>query len=434
MNLWLDELFCISVAKIEGLNVLQFLKESDTNPPLFYLVLTLWYKLFGDEISVLRILPILLVNIAFCFIYFTLIKNKLNTIAYASVNYFFSSLIFVFHSLDIRQYSLLILGISICIYFLYSPISIDPQKRRLTKAAYIIGLLICAYSHNFGLIFWFSHFFIYLMHYRFFHTISIKELFFTNIISFIFYLPWLPVVYYQATHSGAIDWIEPLSIRTYYIFKSWTLQYSISLIILASLYQCFRIWKSKDYKSALYISIPALYILPPFLFIFLSEALGKHLFQLRYLQQSFIALFLLLSFLFYSKRFQKSIGVFFLAFMYYQLLNFPYVKFKNLTRAWTVDWKALASEVKSLQADHTIIYHPNLFDFPLKTYEIGDKHYPAQTFNFEDIKGTFYFYTYTNKLQTNTKYLFDKLKNKKCHEEIYPTKIRRITFMKVTCL
>tara|TARA_B100001971_G_scaffold111365_1_gene102393 strand:+ start:16764 stop:18146 length:1383 start_codon:yes stop_codon:yes gene_type:complete len=424
---WQDELFCLNAVKNTGINILQFTKESDTNPPLFYLILYSWYNIMGEKLNALRLLPVLTINLSFCLMYLTFIKNKLETVGYALSFYTFISMPFIYHTYNLRPYGLFILGISSTVFFLYSPI----KNTRLKSIGYLGGLLISVYSHNFGLFFWFSHFFIYLIHFKFFKTLTIKNFLICNTLALILYLPWLPSVLVQINNSN-IDWITPMTSTSLYELKTRVTNFSPYILIIGLVYQLYRLYRYKSRVSLMMFFIILLHILSPLIFIYILQILGKNIFQIRYLQQSLIAFYIFLAIFSYSKHLKKTIGFIFIILLFLNLKNFNYTKFENYYEVWNIDWKSLSRNIKSLTQNNTVYFHPNAFAFSLEYYGEIKNHYPIVDRNLKEISGQFYFYTHTKSIIKNVSNLKSKI-NPQCRVDLMKIKVKGISFFKVDC-
>jgi len=129
---------------------------ADTMPPLFYFVLHFWQTL-GSEIFFLRLLGVIF-SIAILVISFDLVKRIYGSPAGLWTAFFIAiAPIHIYHSQDIRMYTLLVLGqITYFWFFLRIFVKPDPHEN---KYFFWVGLVISGtiamYSHNlaiFGLV------------------------------------------------------------------------------------------------------------------------------------------------------------------------------------------------------------------------------------------------------------------------------------------
>lgn len=432
-ELWIDELFCIFVVSHKHLSIIQFLVEHDTNPPLFFLVLHVWHKLFQLDPFNLRILPILISNISFIFLYRLFIKRGLLTIAYALPIYLFTSHIYIFHTIDLRPYSFFILGICMSMYALYSP---GDDKQLLNKILYVLGISIALYSHNFAMIFWFSQFVIYLIFYKWVRTFSFKELFKLNLFVFIIYLPWLVNIPSQLKNSRAISWIEPLGKGTLINLDFWfhTFDYT-PLVVLFCLQLVWMLYKRDSMRLIVALKV-FLHISAAALFIIICDYLGKHLFQVRYLQQTFISMYVFIALLFYFPKYQKILGVFLMAFLVFKIQTFSIIKFKNDTQGWTSDWKLLAKELKHKNQENlSIVFEPYYFNTPILVHDPSLKLIPLEEIKKHqfEVSNPFYFYINHQTKEEIESFFKKDFPFKNCKAVELRNDIRSLSLAKILC-
>ena len=74
-SLWLDEAISANVAKMPMLEIVKNFSINDFHPPLYYLFLNFWTKIFGSKVVLLRLSSVLFSLITIYFVYF--IGNKI---------------------------------------------------------------------------------------------------------------------------------------------------------------------------------------------------------------------------------------------------------------------------------------------------------------------------------------------------------------------
>lgn len=170
----------------------------ENNPPLFFVILHFWIKMFGIGVVSARFLPMLFSALAVIFIYKIGKKFLTQKIAIgASLLYTFSNLN-IMEAHDTRVYSLLVLLTTASMYFYFSLIGSE-NKRKYSIALTITNILLI-YAH-------FLAFFIIIL--QAIYTLFIpsvrkkifKEHLYSSILLFISYLPYLYLLIERFTRT-----------------------------------------------------------------------------------------------------------------------------------------------------------------------------------------------------------------------------------------
>jgi mannosyltransferase len=185
----IDEPFSIYNAQGSIKDIL-LLMPGENNPPLFFIVLHYWIKLFGINPVSVRFLPMIFSSLTVIFIYLTGSRFFNIVVAItASILFSFSNLN-MFHAHDTRVYSLFVLLATASMYqFL---VFIETKKSRPLVVFTILNILL-GYAHFFG-------FFIFALQFVVVFTIKtlrewqyLKKYLLFVFIHFLFYLPYLQV-------------------------------------------------------------------------------------------------------------------------------------------------------------------------------------------------------------------------------------------------
>ncbi len=205
-DICIDEPFTIFYAQSNMHDLFEMLRN-ENNPPLFFLLLHFWIRLFGIGPAAVRALPVIFSSLAVSYIYKTGRLNYNRIIALtASLVYTFSNLN-ILHAHNTRVYSLFVLLASASMYYYMALITKD--QKTAAQRGLIISNLLLAYSHFFG-------FFIILL--QLFFTLTVpgirKNIFrlhlWATIIFSLFYSPYLYIFITRFISSSSQGtWVAP---------------------------------------------------------------------------------------------------------------------------------------------------------------------------------------------------------------------------------
>jgi len=203
-DVWLDEANTVRIAENPTGSMISRLKL-DSSPPLYYLMLHYWMKIFGQSESAIRglsaLLGVLLVAAVF------LVTRRLFDKETGLVSAAFTALspIQIMYSQETRMYTLLPLLGLLSFYFFLRFLE-EPRPVILALSALFTALSL--YTHNFGFFLLPVQFFMLLL------TKSPPRSFLKWSISlavlFILYLPWLPVLLFQIRNDTNYAWITQI--------------------------------------------------------------------------------------------------------------------------------------------------------------------------------------------------------------------------------
>jgi len=193
VSLWGDESFAAVLAS-KPIDKIVTIVARDTSPPLYYLCLHLFMKVFGSSETSIRSLSFIFFLFS-CFFVF-LIGQKLwdkKTGILASLACFFNP--FLFHyAFEGRMYAILLLTTTAAAYFYLAK----------NQVAYVLAAIAALYSHHFSIFVIAAHFFFQI-------PLLFKKGFLKTLkpylIITLLYTPWLYPLYYQTSLVGSGFWL-----------------------------------------------------------------------------------------------------------------------------------------------------------------------------------------------------------------------------------
>lgn len=213
-----DEPFTLFYAQV-GMDQFSQMLEHENNPPLFFLLVHIWIKLFGVEAAAVRTLPLLFSIFTAPFIY--LIGKKffnLKTGIIAALLFTFSSYS-IYFAHETRVYSLFGLLTAVSMYGFLS--LMKNPKSKISFWTFIIANALLIYSHFFGFfVFAIQGICILLIKEFRFHW---KKGFIGFLITGGLYLPYLPTFINRFLASKDGTWVpEPTLKSLYYVLKDFS--------------------------------------------------------------------------------------------------------------------------------------------------------------------------------------------------------------------
>ena len=210
-SLWGDEAYSVHVGQTSVISIIQTSINSDTHPPLYYLMLHFWMLLFGQSEIAVRALSACLGIISVLLIYKVgreLYNSKIGLIASLLMTI---STFAIYSSQEARQYSLLLLLTLLSFLFFIRIIKADKPNKLLLLCYSLTNILIC-YTHLFGLFAVGAQVLYFLLFRR--RYVKAKSIFWVaQVVTLISFSPWIYVLVTK-TFQGAIhglDWIPETS-------------------------------------------------------------------------------------------------------------------------------------------------------------------------------------------------------------------------------
>jgi len=333
-SLWGDEAWAATLA-IKPVWQIVTIVSRDTSPPLYYLLLHFWMKIFGHGEVSIRLLSFLFFC-ATCFFVYLLGKHLWDkkTAMIAAILAFLNPFLFQY-AFEGRMYSLLLLTTTSSMYFYLKG----------KKTAYILSSIASLYTHHFSLFVIFVQFLWSLRQLKNQSLFSALKPYFLIGLA---YLPWLYPLYYQTSLVSSGFWLgKPTLKNIRELFSDFflgqndhRLRLALSLaVIFTFLFRSFKQWKEEIFLF--------LWALLPILLTFFISQFKSSIFYNRYLLYCLPPLILILS----SRR--QNLSLTFILLMIFSLGIMDGYYFTHPTKR---PFRELSSYVKSLEQEH-----PDLF-------------------------------------------------------------------------
>lgn len=200
-SLWLDEATSALVAqKHTFLEIIKYFSPGDFHPPLYYLILNTWGKLFGySEISMR--FPSILFSIGTIYTVYKICRQVVTKeVQYLSI---FSAILcsisplFIYYSQEARMYSLSSLLTTLLLYLFI---------RQKSSIAYAVVSILAVYTY-YPLIFFLVAIFLYSL---FVDHKQIKKTFICLMVTIAVFLPWASILHSQLTVAWRAKSTTPL--------------------------------------------------------------------------------------------------------------------------------------------------------------------------------------------------------------------------------
>lgn len=340
-SLWGDESFAAVLAQ-KPLNQIISLVSHDTSPPLYYLFLHLWMKVFGTSEISIRSLSFLFFLLTVIVLYFfgKALRDK-KTGLWAAILTFLNPFLFSY-SFEGRMYSLLALTTTASMYFFFK------KQWKL----YILATTAALYTHHFALFAIFVQI-LWLLKPALKSFGSFWKNFWPLITVGVLYLPWLYPLYRQTTLVASGFWLGKPDFQSLSsLFENFFLGQQdyplkgalwVSLILILLLRQ----WP-KNWKNDLFLI--SWFTVPVFLTFLISHFASASIFFERYLLFTIPAAILLLA------SWQRIISYPFLILTVSILLSVNYTYFAHPVKR---PFKELANYVKQEKKEDDFLINYN---------------------------------------------------------------------------
>ena len=338
-SLWGDEAWAVTLAVKPYLEIITTVAR-DTSPPLYYLCLHTWMKIFGTSEVSIRSLSFLFFLLT-CFFVF-LIAKKLwdeKTGLLAALACFLNPFLFQY-AFEGRMYALLLLTSTCATYFYLSK----------NRKAYILAAAAALYSHHFSLFVIGTHFLWEIPNF-FNKKEGLVKTIKPYMVIGLLYLPWLYPLYYQTSLVGGGFWLGKPNFKSLTdLLSTFLLNPAQGLIrkalaILLALTFFIRRWG--EIKKEIFLA--SLFLIPVGLTYLISQFFSS-IFYDRYLLYTIPPILLLLV----SRRNKISLIFIILIFLVFLPLNFQY--FTHPTKR---PFRELANYVQSLDLEDTALINYN---------------------------------------------------------------------------
>lgn len=368
-SFWRDEAFSYLLAKKNLLDIL-VITAKDFNPPLYYLVLHFWMKIFGSSEIALRSLSLIFFW-ATIYIFF-LFLNKILKIksAWFTLTYLLfpvSNSLLLYYAFEARMYTMLAFFATTSFYAFY----------KKNFILYILSTILGLYTHYF-MIFVILTQLIFLFFSN--KQKNISQLLITNyLIIFLLFFPWLIFVLIQKGDLFQPFWIEKMNLRSFVsllgavytgyepafkFFDKSILKLSIAFV---SLYVVgyLKINQEKFTQKKLFYFLLIWGIGIPIIVGVIS--FFKPLFLPRYLIFSTVGFLLLVIFIIETLPILPRLIILFLLFIV--TINYHQLQIKHRKKA---DLRKTIKEIKFLAKKDDVLYVTSELDFHTARYYFNE--------------------------------------------------------------
>lgn len=361
--IWRDEAFSYLLAK-KSLWEIIFLTAKDFNPPLYYLTLHYWIKIFGSSEIALRSLSLIFywgtLYITFLFLIntfkFSLKKSSLYLL------FFVINPLLSYYAFEARMYTMFPFFASLSFYAFW-------QKN---KKLYFWSTLLGLFTHYFMIFVIFAHVLINFFSPK--NYLPFKKI----LIPFLVFTPWLIFVFFIKKSSLLSPfWIQPFLIKNLiqvlpiiytgyefgFKFLKNEFQYFFWFFLFFLIYIILLIIVGKNKKKKSLITFFAVWgILTPFIVATIS--LFKPIFLPRYLIFANIGLILLI--ILTLEKLPSVIKVFVLIFILLQTLHYQQAQ---IAKRKKTDFRQIIKEIKLFAKKDDLVYVTDILNyFPLAYY------------------------------------------------------------------
>ncbi|MFH1453805.1 MAG: glycosyltransferase family 39 protein [Armatimonadota bacterium] len=376
-SIWVDEAFSIWVAKFDMVPLVQFIAK-DAHPPLYFMLLHFWVKLFGTGEFAVRLLSVLFSMGSLCLIY------AVSNVVFTDKKYgLLASFLFAISSFsitgadtDVKMYSMLTFLTILSVYFLCRIIK---EAKPYLWILYTLTLMLALYTHYFAFFVIFAELVCIILFYRDKKGTDenannnmwpgIRPAVIIGLIMLVSFIPWVKPFFDQ---SFIFDKGEHLPKATffhlanlfYYFFTpilskldsffapfahlaiSFVFILSFILMVLGGV-------KLSKYKSGIVLLVSFLIILLlPFLVS--CMAAEKHVFQARYMTLVFplFTIIFTCGILSLENRYLKYILI--AGFIFSNLIF--YYLYTNNSDYWKQNWRTVVSYVEEKSRPGDVVF------------------------------------------------------------------------------
>jgi len=202
-SLWNDEMFSIDLARSSLPDLLRKLISYYHHPPLFFVILHILFRAFGDSVWVLRCVSALAGSLTVVAVYILGRRVSNNFAAVAAAILCLVSPFHLAYSQEGRPYALAAL-LALLVFFLMIEY-LDSAKRRWI-VLYVLGSIALLYTHYWGLFVIAGH----IVFILFFQDSPKRPFLIAWLLTGLAFVPQLPVLFEQSSpqHAGGWWWVE----------------------------------------------------------------------------------------------------------------------------------------------------------------------------------------------------------------------------------
>lgn len=384
-SLWADELFSVNVVDTDVNKIIET-TANDTHPPLYYLILYYWMKLFGDSESSIRF-PSVIFSIISVYIIYLIGKNMFNKETGILSAFILSiSLFSIRYSQDARFYSLLVLMVLLSNYYFISIIQerkYGKDRNKIHIAGYIIFTTATLYTHNYGLFYLIFQ----NIYYIFIYRKDIRQWIFAQFSILLLFSPWIQVLKRQIilTETGKIlpNISKPSIASIYDTFRAFSGNDTNLYIFILSIiigYLIIHKYKIKyNFKNDIFLIF---WLFGPILTSFILSIISHPIFREKYVIASMPALILLVSVSIYNIK--KSLIILTIVIILVLSTITPIQQYYKTTEK--EQWRDLVKYIEDKKKDNEfIILYPYYAERSFQYYYRNNSEYKG-IINKEELK------------------------------------------------
>lgn len=374
-NLWRDEAFSYLLAKKRIIEIIS-LAAQDFSPPLYYILLHFWMKIFGTSEIALRSLS-LIFYWATIYLAFLFLKNIFKLSTKKSLVFLFLFIInpvLTYYAFEVRMYTMLSFFATYSFYEYYKLCKINNKSKRQSVFPYSITTILGLYTHYFMIFVVISQFLFFLITKKLkLESKAIKKLLMNFLIIGLSFLPWVIFVLFQRKLFSESFWIEEESVKSILsffatLYSGYGKEFAAKepfTIISFSIFVLFVIIfgiinmrsSKKDQKDIfLYLAIWSLFI--PISVILISFI--KPLFLIRYLIFSTVGFLLLLILLLENIKSYKLLYIVLIICLFANTIRFQQLQIKNRKKT---NINKTIIDIRLMAGKNDVIYVKNYLDF-----------------------------------------------------------------------
>lgn len=366
-SFWRDEAFTSILSKNSPLKIMS-LTAKDFNPPLYYIIMHYWIRLFGD--SVISIRSFSLISYALTIIIIHLILEYVLKLKKIKL-YFYTFLVAInplllYYAFEGRMYAFFILLTTLAMYLFLT-------KKHL---AFAVVMALIFYVHYFSIFILIS----YILYIFIYQTKHEKKLWIKTIIAgFVPFIPWALYMLYKHPIIKESFWIKKpdwktlinsLSLLYSGYEKGWYFDYKFltttSLLFLVLFIYGFFKTKAVNKKTHLLYKFILINLFTPLISVFVLSITIKPIFHNRYL--AFLSIYISLLIIIVAELLKKNLKVIVLLIILFLTLYYNKMQIKSKTK---INIQDLVAKIKDLSKPDDLIYVTDELNFHLMQTSFG---------------------------------------------------------------
>jgi mannosyltransferase len=367
---WVDESISINQVMNSFFKNIS-LVANDVHPPLYNIILWVWTRIFGFSEFSTRFLSVIFSVLSILILYLIVKKLFSKDIAIYSTIILVFSKVHIYYAQETRMYSLLIflslLSMYYFILFFLNNISKENNKNKKSliynnySLSYILSSVLLIYTHIFSFFILFIQGLIILLYKRNKLIIFLKN----NIILFILYLPWIPVIISQFIKVNKSFWILKPNILSLYNtileFSGGKILFYIFMTIIFISFILIIFKKKINYRLIFIIC----WFIIPIIILFIISVTFKPVYLTRYTLYCSLPYFILIGYSINNISKSKIIKWGIISIIIFLSLINIFAQYKENPKE---DWENVVYLIKEKYNNEQIIIQPNYEIYPFLYY------------------------------------------------------------------